>query len=158
MPECCLPLTEVWGFWRTCQGARKGQMKQNATVLSPRTARISRCRDEKFFLQNEFADFCCFFFSHWILFFLYARVFLFFLILLFNMWVESEHLTHTLLLHCPANRCTINFNYPCLALEALNNLVSFILYSSIRMLTYSCVFIKFIFIKHLLCPRYNDRE
>ena len=135
----------------------------------PTAAQISRCRDETFLLENEFAGFCCCF-SHWklkfseflqiaeFLFSLCAHVFLFFLILLYSMWVESVHLTHTLLTHCPANSGTMSSNYPRLALKALHNLTSFILYSFIHMLTYSCVFIKFVFIKHLLCPRYNDRN
>lgn len=69
---------------------------------------------------------------------LYACVFFFFfLILLFNMWVESVRLTHTLLPHFPSNSCRRNSNDPSLALKALCNQISLIHYSFILMFTYS---------------------
>lgn len=94
------------------------------------------------------------------LFSVYARVFLFpfFLILLFNhvglSSASHPHVTTALSFQQLHNE----FQLPWPGTQGLYNLISFTRYSFIHGLSYSYVFIKYVFIKHLLYPRYNDRD
>lgn len=81
-----LPLTGVVGE------PANGYTKEKAFLL-PVTAQISRCTDESFLLQMSLQIFVAVFHTAFPFSLGTCFLFLFFLILLFNMWVKSVHLT-----------------------------------------------------------------